>query len=1039
MTTTLRPFRPLLATAFLAALAAACSSNGEASRGPEGPGGDFVSDDPNASSSGDFNGGGPASGTGGASGAGGSAGGGADEGGGAERAIAEADIVQLDGDRLYALSRYGGLSVIDVSQRDRLKLLGRLKLSATPFEMYVRDGVVLALYSDWGSYSADGVWRSTSQVVAIDARDPAKPTVRGEFRMPGEVSDSRIVGDVLYVVAYENGSCWDCDSSARTVVASLDVRDPAAMSRVDQLAFNDTNDQWGWSRRSVTVTPERMYVAGPEYGADGSASSTIQVIDISDPAGDLRPGATVQAAGEISSRWQMDEHGGVLRVISQPSTWRLDQAPTVQTFTVTSATEVTPLGSAQLVLPRPEQLQSVRFDGPRGYAITFERTDPLFTIDLSDPAQPKQVGELEMPGWLYHMEPRGDRLFGLGFDQGNAEGGLHVSIFDVSNLAAPTMLDRVSFGGDWASVGEDQDRIHKAFRVLDDTGLILVPFSGYSYSSDGYGCSSYESGIQLISFAGDDLVRRGVAPSKGEARRALLHQTRLLAVSDDAVRTFDIDDLDQPKKVTSIALAVNVQATAAAGDVALRLGSDWWSETATLDVVRTGEASSPQALGSIDLESVLRDGEGACYGGGFYSARVFGSGTHAYVVYDDYIYDYTGGYGYEYRTETAVAVIDVSDPAAPKLVSNTSLGFTASTSYGWYGYGYGGWGLVDGGQGVVQLGDALAFRGSKTTYGDDGQPATREAWIDVVDLSAPARPVVTRVAEAAAGEAFTALHVSGGVLLSSHYEPVEGETGRVRFFLDRVDLSKPAAPVRLPSVNVPGSLLAWDAPTQRAVLVDYHHGVERDVTSNACYEAHGYGNTQWEPNDPYWYEKSDYDPNVQPLGTCLTITHSLKLAKIGGSGAWLEGSAALPEGTRISGAAAGDGRVFVSLESDYGWGWGYPGDCWDCGGYGWGSTERKLPLLVLSGFGSGGLVKSVLELEASDCGYTRHLVASGHRALLSTGWRNELVVVDAKQNTSPYVVRRVPIAGYPQQVTVAGDTALVSMGYDGVEAVKLTD
>ena len=79
--------------------------------------------------------------------------------------------------------------------------------------------------------------------------------------------------------------------------------------------------------------------------------------------------------------------------------------------------------------------------------MTFVQTDPLFTLDLTDPANPKQVGELKMPGFLYHMEPRGDRLVALGMDNGNTSGGMTVSIFDVSDMTTPKMLSRANFGG----------------------------------------------------------------------------------------------------------------------------------------------------------------------------------------------------------------------------------------------------------------------------------------------------------------------------------------------------------------------------------------------------------------------------------------------------------------------------------------------------------------------------------------------------------------------------------------------------------------
>lgn len=83
------------------------------------------------------------------------------------------------------------------------------------------------------------------------------------------------------------------------------------------------------------------------------------------------------------------------------------------------------LGELTLKLPQAnERLQSARFDGVRGYAVTFRQTDPLFTLDLNDPANPQQVGELQMPGYLHYMEPRGERMIALGLDSSNPDGGV---------------------------------------------------------------------------------------------------------------------------------------------------------------------------------------------------------------------------------------------------------------------------------------------------------------------------------------------------------------------------------------------------------------------------------------------------------------------------------------------------------------------------------------------------------------------------------------------------------------------------------------
>ena len=84
-------------------------------------------------------------------------------------------------------------------------------------------------------------------------------------------------------------------------------------------------------------------------------------------------------------------------------------------------------------LPSQEGLRTVRFDGARAYAITYNQTDPMFVIDLSDPRAPRQRGALYMPGFMFYLEPYGDRVIGLGIDRTDTQGSLNVSLFDVSN------------------------------------------------------------------------------------------------------------------------------------------------------------------------------------------------------------------------------------------------------------------------------------------------------------------------------------------------------------------------------------------------------------------------------------------------------------------------------------------------------------------------------------------------------------------------------------------------------------------------------
>ncbi|MEM7448025.1 MAG: beta-propeller domain-containing protein [Myxococcota bacterium] len=494
----------------------------------------------------------------------------------AERAISEADIIQIDGDRLYALSSYSGLTIVDISNPSALRVEGTYRSSAVPFEMYLEGGVAYLLFNGFYTYAYDEAagaynWESSARVQALDVSNPAEITLLGDEQVGGVISDSRLVGDILYLVTFQNGWCWYCDAGASTRVSSFDLANPSALSSIDQLSFDAGDGSFGG--RSIAVTSERIYVGGPAWGStDGS---TIQVVGISNPNGEMALGAEVSIAGHIENRWQMDEFDGYFRVISQSGGWNSGTPPIVETFMIENSATLTPLGRLEMTLPRPEDLRSVRFDGTRAYAITFERTDPLFTIDLSDHAAPVQRGELEIPGWIYHMEPRGDRLYGLGYDAAEEGRGMTVSVFDVSDMDTPTLLDRVVFGGSWAWAVEDQDRIHKAFNLMLDEGLIFVPFAGSD--RDEASCHwEFASGIQIIDVIDDDLQLRGVAPQIGTARRSIYREGTLLGVSDNAITSFDLADRDAPKNLDTLDIARNISSLHVVGAHLLRFGNDWW-------------------------------------------------------------------------------------------------------------------------------------------------------------------------------------------------------------------------------------------------------------------------------------------------------------------------------------------------------------------------------------------------------------------------------------------------------------------------------
>ena len=999
---------------------------------------------------------------------------------GAARAIAEADIIQVQGERLYALSRIAGLAVIDVQNPSALKLLGRFReLPAEPFELYVREGVALVMFSSWGQYqlAADGGYTYTysSKLLALDVSSPAAIKQIGSFDVPGTISDSRLVGDVLYIVSYENGSCWGCEQSkARTVISSLSVKNPQAVQKIEELAFRDDNQAYA-GPKSITVTTQRMYVSGPEYSREGQPQgSAVRVVDISKPDGDLVEGATVQVKGQINSRWQMDEHEGVLRVISQPLQWftpqgqQVSTAPAVETFRIESSSKLSALGKLDLQIPIRETLRSARFDGPRAYAITAEQKDPLFIIDLSDAANPRQLGHLEMPGFVWHMEPRGERLLGVGYDNGNPKGGLTVSLFDVKDMNKPLLLSRVNFGGTWGSLPADQDRAHKVFRVLDDVGLVLVPFSGWdsggSVNEERFCGGKYVGGVQLIDFKDDALELRGAAPAVGEARRALLQHDQLLTVSDERVQAYDITNRDAPKQTSEVVLARQVfQALQLDNGAVARFSYESNTGIPSVDFVGADAAGDAnQSLAQLKFDEVAGGTSTEQCSKSFSVEQVLVHGSELDLVYVAYSNTKTG-----LSTSTrGVLAIDASVADKPVVKSDTHWTNDENWSYysDFYSYGY-----YSPNQTVVRTTSAITML--ETSW--EVTPVSKKQLVRlrVLDMRDPSK-VSTKLLQFPALARYSGLIADGDTVLTSHLIANTSNAARARFYIDRFDVSNPSDPHQLSSVNVPGALLHYDASSQRALTNEQKRVVVSDVTYEECSKRFAY--QQWV--DPRWNNggvngvsrggsapvatatppsasgASDAPmvptaPVEQPKGECTGFVQSLHLVQLQSDAATLVDSLKLDEDQQLGSSSMGDGVMFATLGRG-----GYYGrplvgpaiaavDCaGPCGGFGVVSTPEPSELLVL-GMTADALQVGRIEVEQGQTnawwGFwgSPNVYASGKRALLVG--QSDVAVIDAANATEPKIAKRVPLIASVQFVHLRADTALLTLGAQGVQWLSM--
>ena len=275
---------------------------------------------------------------------------------------------------------------------------------------------------------------------------------------------------------------------------------------------------------TVYASTDRLYVATQRWIDWGriderdalaeaeTVTTHIHRFDIGAP-----DGASYEASGSVDgfllNQFAMSEHEGYLRVASTDlpawGWWQNNDRPSMSRVDVMErdGQELRIVGSVG-GLGANEQIFAVRFLGDTGYVVTFRRTDPLYTIDLSDPTNPVVLGELKILGYSAYLHPIGDGLLlGVGQDADD-EGrikGTQVSVFDVSDLANPVRTHQFSLPENSSSEVEYN---HKAFLYWEPTGMVVLPFGWWSYDEET-GTQDAFHGVLVLEVRSDGIEERG--------------------------------------------------------------------------------------------------------------------------------------------------------------------------------------------------------------------------------------------------------------------------------------------------------------------------------------------------------------------------------------------------------------------------------------------------------------------------------------------------------------------------------------------------
>ncbi|QIG41454.1 hypothetical protein G5V58_00510 [Nocardioides anomalus] len=319
-------------------------------------------------------------------------------------------------------------------------------------------------------------------VVGFDANAPQAPSTTGLAVETGVVYAS---ADQLYLATYPSFGgpaidCWGCLDPVRLQGGGV----------VDRLV-----PDW--------------IAGGPEDAATHLYAFDLDGIDTTFAA-------SGEVAGTLRDRWSMDAADGVLRVAVGPGSTG-DDANSVVTFRQ-QGNDLVESGRLD-DLGRGEQIQSVRWFDTLAIVVTFRQVDPLYAVDLTDPARPTLMGALKVPGFSAYLHPLGERrLLGVGEGPQGGGWGAQAGLFDVTDLTRPEQLDTVQYGaGSTALAGQDPRQL----TWLPDDRTVLSVVTDRRYRAE----------VSVLTVGDGQLAGRTVPlPDDGDPT-----QVRLVPLSDGRV------------------------------------------------------------------------------------------------------------------------------------------------------------------------------------------------------------------------------------------------------------------------------------------------------------------------------------------------------------------------------------------------------------------------------------------------------------------------------------------------------------------------
>lgn len=435
--------------------------------------------------------------------------------------VDEPDTVKTDGTRVVRL-RGSSLLVYEATDSGMQKVSSLHLPRLESAEILLHGDTVVAIGADRTSRLDElSQERRGSRVVSVSLQNPSKPVIASDVTYASRIISARQHGSIVRIVMAaglpdldfvqpddERLTQEEAEAANREIVRSSRITDwlptfdagtgPGQLLECDNVAIPahefglDTVSIVGIDTRRPAMpvaiglagtariayeSADHLFLAsepgdsscgdiGLGMDCDVSATGTTHLFDFELDGIEARHVASGEVEGSVADRWSLDEADGVLRIAVGPSTetGNFNSVVTMKR----DGTELVELGRVDGLGP-DEDLKGVRWFDDLAIVVTFREVDPLYTIDLTDPARPQLLGKLKIPGYSDYLHPVGDeQLMGIGYEGNSAQ----IAVFDTADLTDVRRTDVLKLDRTQALAAEEP----RAFTWLPDrrTALTVV-------------------------------------------------------------------------------------------------------------------------------------------------------------------------------------------------------------------------------------------------------------------------------------------------------------------------------------------------------------------------------------------------------------------------------------------------------------------------------------------------------------------------------------------------------------------------------------